>query len=83
MGVGWLEECGVDTVAMESTGVYWIPLLEILEDRGLQRVSGNIRMSYLKLVVIAPRSLVRSKATLRLENLALRQQLAVLKRQSK
>jgi hypothetical protein len=29
----WLEECGVDTVAMESTGVYWIPLFQILETR--------------------------------------------------
>src|ERR1700733_9346299 len=26
----WLESCGVRTVAMESTGVYWIPLYEIL-----------------------------------------------------
>jgi hypothetical protein len=24
----WLEACGIDTVAMESTGVYWIPLYE-------------------------------------------------------
>lgn len=32
----WLLECGVDTVAMESTGVYWIPLYEILEERGLE-----------------------------------------------
>jgi transposase len=31
----WLEACGVDTVAMESTGVYWIPLFELLESRGL------------------------------------------------
>ncbi len=30
----WLVECGVDTVAMESTGVYWIPLFDILETRG-------------------------------------------------
>lgn len=30
----WLTECGVDTVAMESTGVYWIPVYEILEERG-------------------------------------------------
>jgi len=30
----WLEECGIDTVAMESTGVYWIPLYELLEGRG-------------------------------------------------
>jgi transposase len=27
----WLKACGVDTVAMESTGVYWIPVYEILE----------------------------------------------------
>ena len=30
----WLVCCGVDTVAMESTGVHWIPLYEILEARG-------------------------------------------------
>lgn len=27
----WLQSCGVITVAMESTGVYWIPLFELLE----------------------------------------------------
>lgn len=32
----WLEACGVDTVAMESTGVYWIPVFEILEARGFE-----------------------------------------------
>lgn len=32
----WLKQCGVTTVAMESTGVYWIPLYEILERRGLK-----------------------------------------------
>jgi transposase len=30
----WLRTCGVTTVAMESTGVYWIPLFELLERRG-------------------------------------------------
>lgn len=30
----WLEECKVTSVAMESTGVYWIPLYELLESRG-------------------------------------------------
>ena len=30
----WLKECQVKTVAMESTGVYWIPLYEILEAHG-------------------------------------------------
>jgi transposase len=31
----WLVVCGVDTVALESTGVYWIPIFELLEARGL------------------------------------------------
>ena len=39
----WLERCGVTTVAMESTGVYWIPLFEILERRGLQPCVVNAR----------------------------------------
>ena len=30
----WLTQCKVTTVAMESTGVYWIPLFELLEERG-------------------------------------------------
>jgi len=32
----WLKKCGVETVAMESTGVFWIPLYEILESRGFE-----------------------------------------------
>jgi transposase len=32
----WLDESGVKTVAMESTGVYWIPLFELLERRGFE-----------------------------------------------
>lgn len=32
----WLSRCGIETVAMESTGVYWIPLFELLESRGFQ-----------------------------------------------
>lgn len=32
----WLEACGITTVAMESTGVYWIPLFELLESRGFE-----------------------------------------------
>ncbi len=32
----WLESCEIDTIAMESTGVYWIPLMEILEERGFE-----------------------------------------------
>jgi transposase len=32
----WLERCGIETIAMESTGVYWIPLYELLESRGFE-----------------------------------------------
>jgi transposase len=32
----WLKKCGVKTVALESTGVYWIPLFELLEAEGFQ-----------------------------------------------
>src|SRR5262249_41758622 len=33
---GWLGEWGVETVAMESTGVYWVALYEVLEERGFK-----------------------------------------------
>lgn len=39
----WLKACGVTTVAMESTGVYWIPLYEILEARGFKVYLVNAR----------------------------------------
>jgi transposase len=39
----WLDGCGVDTVAMESTGVYWIPLYELLERRGFTVLLVNAR----------------------------------------
>jgi transposase len=39
----WLQGCGVETVAMQSTGVYWIPLFQILEERGLQVYLVNAR----------------------------------------
>ena len=34
--VTWLKECHVTTVALESTGVYWIPLFELLESEGFE-----------------------------------------------
>lgn len=34
--VSWLKSCGVDTVAMESTGIYWIPVHQILEANGIE-----------------------------------------------
>jgi hypothetical protein len=39
----WLVACGVDTVAMESTGVYWIALFELLESRGFTVLLVNAR----------------------------------------
>ena len=39
----WLSACQVDTVAMESTGVYWIPVHQILEARGFEVVLVNAR----------------------------------------
>jgi len=39
----WLVACGITTVAMESTGVYWIPLYDILEARGLKPCRVNAR----------------------------------------
>ena len=39
----WLQECGVTTVAMESTGVYWIPLFQILEAAGVEVCLVNAR----------------------------------------
>src|SRR2546430_2944555 len=32
----WFAQCGIKTVVMESTGVYWIPIYEILEQRGFE-----------------------------------------------
>lgn len=39
----WLEQCGVRTVAMESTSVYWVPLYDILEGRGIEVCLVNAR----------------------------------------
>ncbi len=39
----WLTSCGIETVAMESTGVYWIPLFQILEARGFEVCLVNAR----------------------------------------
>ncbi len=41
----WLQACGVTTVAMEATGVYWIPVFQILEGRGLKPVLVNARQT--------------------------------------
>jgi len=39
----WLKACGITTVAMESTGVYWIPLYDILEAHGIRPCLTNAR----------------------------------------
>ena len=41
----WLVSLGIRTVAMESTGVYWIPVYEVLEDRGIAVIVANARES--------------------------------------
>jgi transposase len=39
----WLIRCGIDTVAMQSTGVYWLPVYEMLAQRGLRVFLVNAR----------------------------------------
>lgn len=39
----WLKACGIETVAMEATGVYWIPLFQILETLGFEVCLVNAR----------------------------------------
>lgn len=41
--VQWLKKCKVTTVAMESTGIYWIPLFQILESYGFEVKLVNAR----------------------------------------
>lgn len=41
--IDWLEACGVKTVAMESTGVYWIALYQLLEEKGIEAYVVNAR----------------------------------------
>ncbi len=39
----WLTKCGITSVAMESTGVYWIPVYQVLEERGFTVCLTNAR----------------------------------------
>jgi transposase len=39
----WLKQCRIDTVAMEATGVYWIPVYQILETSGFELCLVNAR----------------------------------------
>jgi len=40
---GWLKQCRIKSVAMEATGVYWIPLYQVLEEAGLEVCLVNAR----------------------------------------
>ena len=39
----WFTRCGIKTVVMESTSIYWIPIFEILEQRGFEVMVVNAR----------------------------------------
>jgi transposase len=39
----WLKNSGVETVVMESTGVYWVPVFEVLESAGIDVIVANAR----------------------------------------
>ena len=39
--VEWLKSCHIDTVAMESTGVYWLPIFRVLKDSGFDVILVN------------------------------------------
>lgn len=41
--LAWLKKCNIETVAMESTGVYWIPIYEFLEENGIECILVNAR----------------------------------------
>src|SRR5262249_31870696 len=41
----WLRAVGIRTIAMESTGVYWIPVYEILEQSGFEELIVNARVT--------------------------------------
>src|SRR6266542_474999 len=40
---GWLKQCGIRTIALQSTGVYWIAVYDILEEAGLEVYLVNAR----------------------------------------
>jgi transposase len=44
----WLRKCGISTVVMESTGVYWVPLCDLLESEGFE------------VLIVDPRALARN-----------------------
>src|SRR3989442_14986915 len=51
----WLERCGVHSVAMESTSVYWIPAYQILETRGFEVYLVNAHSSRERVMFLGSR----------------------------
>jgi transposase len=43
--IEWLLECGIEDVAMESTGMYWMPLYEMLEEAGIRVILADARVT--------------------------------------
>lgn len=41
--VAWLISVGIDTVVMESTGIYWVPIYDLLEQHGITSYLVNVR----------------------------------------
>ncbi len=50
----WFKECGITSIAMESTGVYWIPVYQMLEKFGFEVILVNAR--HLKSVAGRPKT---------------------------
>ena len=50
----WLVQCGIETVAMQSTGVYWIALYDILAERGIRVFLVNAAEPIFGCVLITP-----------------------------
>ncbi len=48
--VDWLDECGVEAVGLESTGVYWKPVVRVLQARSPQRVAWLVNPTEVKQV---------------------------------
>jgi len=81
----WLIQCGIKTVVLQSTGVYWIPVYDVLEQRGLEvwlvnaRETKNLpgRAEFRDKAVKASKETIAKS----LEGTWLPEQLAILKRQ--
>ena len=57
----WLVACRVTSVAMEATGVYWIPVYDILEARGIEVLLVNARCFRNQVLVASPVTRLRAR----------------------